>query len=99
VTVAGGRRTLKNFPKREDFPYLPAGCHEFYTEAVEKWFEGFERQLREDISQLEKENERILIGIDEDKLEDGDSESQAALHSSYYNNGQIQKLKEILGEA
>ena len=54
------------------------------------------KELREDVKFLEQETDRILKAINEDQ-QLPDSSSQAILHSSYYNNGQIQKIKEILG--
>ena len=54
------------------------------------------QKIQEKISEIESENDRILQGINEDQ-QLPDSQAQAILRSSYFNNGSIQGLKEVLG--
>lgn len=93
--------TLENRPKPKDFPanktrHLGVDMTA-WKKADDEWFEGFEKQLRDLIKEIEAENDRILKDVNEDQLLP-DSNAHAIMRSSYHNNGQILILKEILGD-
>ncbi len=97
---------LANRPKLADFDTgvpdeLDPTCTKLniyaWIKAEEEWFEAFKKELREQIIETEEENARILATVNEDQLLP-DSNAHAIMRSSYFNNGQIMKIKEIVGE-
>lgn len=67
-----------------------------FDDAIEPIFR-LEAELREEIKQVEEENNRNLEGINEDRLRNPSEE--AIIRGSYFNNGIIYALKEILGDS